>query len=131
MFHTVSLDPIEFKSNPELDPRPLVDWHTREDGSPVNRFLLKPRDHNSFFQGAHYDASRDSLRSRLNLGIPLQKVNLGITENDPNRLSHIARTMASQIKDRVTQRQAISHVPAETAVSAVPVEPSNTEPSNS
>lgn len=107
MFHSINLKPIDFRSNPGLDPRPMNDWHTREDGCPVNKFVLAPRDNKSFFQGAHYDASRDSLRARLNLGIPLQKVSIGITENDPNKLSAVARSYVNAINSRASQRQAV------------------------
>lgn len=105
MFHTIQLDPIEFRSNPELDPRPAIDWHTRSDGSPVNRFELSPRDHKSYFHGAHYDSSRDSLSAKLNMGIPLQKVSLGVTQNDPNILAHQALRLSSQIQQRVASRK--------------------------
>lgn len=107
MFHSILLHPISFKSNPELDPRPQNDWHTREDGSPVNRFIMAPRDNKSFFHGAHYDPSRDSLRARLNLGIPLQKVSIGITENDPNKLSATARSYVNAINSRASHRKAV------------------------
>lgn len=105
MFHALFLDPIQFCSNPPLDAAPGVDWHTREDGSPVNTFNLMPRSNKSYFSGAHFDASRDSLRARLNLGIPLQRVNLGVTENDPNKLAATAARLSSQISQRAESRK--------------------------
>lgn len=104
MFHTIHLEPIDFRSNPDLDPRPVNDWHTRPDGSPVNCFELQPRDNKSYFVAAHYDPSRDSLTAKLNLGIPLNKVSLGVTENDPNVLAHQAQRISAQLQDRVASR---------------------------
>lgn len=114
MFNSIVLKPIEFHSNPPLDPAPAVNWKTREDGSPVNFFELVPRDHRSPLDGAHYDPSRDSLTARLNLGIPLQKVSIGITENDPNILQRTAQRVSAQIQSRLSEA-ADASVPAVSA----------------
>lgn len=104
MFHLIHLEPIQFSSNPPLGPIPHVDSRISDNGDPVNLILFKERDNKSPFHGSHYDPSRHSLRAMLNLGIQLQPVSYGVTDNDPNSLSAKAKRLSSQIEASASSR---------------------------
>lgn len=112
MFHAIKLEKIEFSSNPPLEPRMTVDLSTREDGSPVNVFLLKERS-NKGLAGAHFDPSTMSLRARLARGVELQKVGYGIIENDPNVITSKARKVVADIEASASSRVASVQVDTE------------------
>lgn len=105
MFHTIRQEKSPFKSNPPLEPRFVVDLSIREDGSPINVFLLKERS-NKGLVGCHFDPSTMSLRARLARGVELQKVNYGIVENDPNVITAKARKVVSQLEASAQSRAA-------------------------
>ena len=104
MFHSISLKPIEFKSNPKLDPIPHVVRNINETGSPINEVHYLDRDNKSPFKGSHFDPDRHSLRAMLNMGIQLQPVNYDITDNDINSLNAKARRLSSQIESNIKSR---------------------------
>lgn len=104
MFHFISLKPIEFRSNPKLDPIPHVVRNINDTGSPINEIHYLDRDNKSPFKGSHYDPERHSLRAMLNMGIQLQPVNYDITDNDINSLNSKARRISSQIEASVSSR---------------------------
>lgn len=121
MFHTIKLKKIEFSSNPPLEPRVVVQQEIRSDGTPVNLFVLTERDHKGM-PPAHYDESIMSLRSKLNRGVQLQTVNYDMTENDPNKLAHLAHSMTSELLKRSAERQYQASLQ-----SAASLEPQKTE----
>ena len=105
MFHAIKLERIEFKSNPELEPRPVLETSTNENCDPVNRFVMQKRS-NRGLAGAHYDPSVMSLRARLARGLDIQRVNYGVTENDLNKLRASAMRLSTSIIDASNARAA-------------------------
>ena len=124
MFHNIKLDPIEFRSNPPIEPQVTRKLAVREDGSPYDVIEKVPVDNKSFLAGAHYDAASMSLSARLRLGIPLQQVNIGITENDPNVLYRSVNRFANELESRLYARNAAeaAKAAAESTIDAPSVE---------
>lgn len=119
MFHSIKLEKIDFRSNPPLEPRVVVQQEILSDGTPVNLFVMTARDHKGL-PPAHYDASIMSLRSKLNRGVALQTVNYDVTENDPNRLQALCHSITSELLKRSSERQYQASL-----------QPANVEPSKS
>ena len=123
MFHSIKQDPISFVSNPPLDPAPRIQLKIRDDGSPDDEIVVTPRDHHGFFEGVHYDPKTMSLTARLNLGIPLQEVSIGCTENDPNVLYRKTNDLIYGFRERYSQNvQQAQAAAAESTVKAPKVE---------
>ena len=101
MFHVIKLEKIDFQSNPPLVPRHVVSMTTREDGSPVNKFVLTERDNKSPLSGAHYDPSIMSLRARLARGVELQSVSYDVTNNDLNSLYNSSKKLALSLRSKI------------------------------
>lgn len=103
-----------------MRPTPAVELSTREDGSPINSFVLKVRD-NRGLTGLRYDSSTMSLRAMLNFGVQLHPVSIGQTVNDPNQLTASARRVVRSIDSSVNSR--LASAPS----SDLSFEPSNPE----
>lgn len=104
MFHSIKQKRKPFVSNPALPPLPFITKDVNDLGSPINVVEYHVPDHKSPLSGSHFDPSRHSLRAMLNMGIHLQKVNYGVTDNDLNSLSSKAKKLVSQIEQSVASR---------------------------
>lgn len=101
MFNKFLFQRIEFHSNPPLPDKPMVVADQTPNGSPMNKVVFKPNSNKSFFDGVSYDPGTMSLRSLLNLGVPLTKVSNPSIENDPTVLNRRALAVEQQIEQRL------------------------------
>lgn len=103
MFNRFLFQRIEFHSNPPLPDKPMVVADQTPNGSPMNKVVYKPNSNKSYFDGVSFDSSTMSLRSLLNLGIPLTKVSNPSIENDPTVLNRRALAVEQQIEQRLNE----------------------------
>ena len=106
MFHNKAMSRIEFTSNPPIDSFPVIELEIDENGDPQDRIVHKPGMAAPSLKGAHYDRRTMSLAARLQLGIPIEKVNIGCTENDPNVLYRSVNRFVSQVDQARSDRAA-------------------------
>ena len=118
MFHTIKLEPIRFVSNPPLQPILTVEPTADERGDASVHFVVKDQDNASPFAGLKYNPDTMSLRAKVRLGLPLQRVNFDVVENDPAVLQRKMIELAQVIDYNVANRQ---------STVALAVQPSNPE----
>lgn len=104
MFHSINLLKVAFKSNPPMESKPRVTYRLNDSGSPVNFVEYLPPSESPLL-GSHYDPQSMSLRSMLNLGVRLNRVSFGVTENDPNVLRSQAQSFTAQVISNVRSRK--------------------------
>lgn len=103
MFHPILLERIKFRSNPPLPDKPTIVADRDENGNYKNTVKYVPGDNHGFFEGVHFDPSSMGLRAQLNLGVQLQRVNFGATENDPTVLMENAVRMDNNISQKINE----------------------------
>lgn len=119
MFNEAKIQSIEFFSNPCL-PDETVIVPAEENGRIVNKIQYQPNSSfRSPFEGVHFSRETMSLRSKLNLGVPMEQVSIGQVENDPNVLNRRALHLEHEIVDRLS---ALAEEPAQPVVEP-PFEP--------
>lgn len=101
MFNSVLKNELfSFMSNPPLSDSPSIE-PLEVDGKVVNKLVYHPRDNKPYLDGVHFDANVHSLRARLNLGVNLQPVSIGVTENDPTVLQRNAVAFEAEIESKL------------------------------
>lgn len=100
MFNKFDSRRIEFVSNPPLPDEGRIVPDERN-GVTVNKLQYFPCSNRSYFDGIEFDKNSMSLRSKLNLGVPISQVSIGQIENDPMKLQNIALHLEHQISERI------------------------------
>lgn len=110
MFNQAKIQKIEFFSNPAL-PDETVIVPSEENGRIVNKIQYQPNSSfRSPFEGVHFSRETMSLRSKLNLGVPMEQVSIGQVENDPNVLNRRALHLESDIVNKLSELESQAKV---------------------
>lgn len=100
MFNCSKLQSIDFVSNPPFEDSPVIVPDDRN-GVIVNKIVYQPCSNRSPFDGIKFSPETMSLRSKLNLGVHLDKVSFGQLENDPNKLQSLALHLENRIYNQL------------------------------
>lgn len=109
MFNCSKFQIIDFVSNPPFEDSPII-VPDDKNGVIVNKVVYRPCSHRSPFEGVHFSHDTMSLRSKLNLGVPMEQVTIGQIENDPNKLHSFALHLENRIYNQLNTLSEIEPV---------------------